>query len=191
MNKKIYIEAGANDGFFQSRSIHLENNAEYLGILIEPVQSCFLQCQKNRPNCLHYYCALVDFSYTDQDIEIHLHQQYNAMSTIIKSDKENYNNSIRVPAKTLDSILEENNITKIEYLFLDVEGYELNVLKGINFDKRHFASIEIECHYPLLNITKETEVWQHTQYLNQRGYHLSEQNNDDGHLKLIFTSLKE
>lgn len=186
MNKKIYIEAGANDGIFQSRSINLESNNLYLGIMIEPIISVFRSCIKNRPNCLHYNCALVDFNYPNQDIEINLHNLHSAMATITKAIDQQYVGTMRVPARTLDSILEENNITNIEYFFLDVEGYELNVLKGINFDKRHFNYIEIECHYTLLGIKKEDEIESHVNFLKLYNYVLTDTIENQGNIKLIF-----
>jgi len=186
MNKKIYIEAGANDGIFQSRSLSLKNKEEYLGILIEPVPEVFYACKKNRPECLHYNCALVDFDYPHTNTQINIHHMYYAMATLIKSPTESYVGEIVVPARTLDSILEENNISAIDYFFLDVEGYELNVLKGINFNKRFFTSIEVECHYNLLKIDREYEIQSHVDYLKRHNYYLSTIITDNGHPKLIF-----
>lgn len=45
------------------------------------------------------------------------------------------NNYIRVPATTLTAILNTQIITEIDLLSLDVEGYEYNVLKGLDFNK--------------------------------------------------------
>ena len=42
----------------------------------------------------------------------------------------NYNPLINVQAKTLNTILEEENITHIDFISLDIEGYELEVLQG-------------------------------------------------------------
>jgi hypothetical protein len=49
-------------------------------------------------------------------------------------------------AVTLNSILEKNNApTYIDLLSLDVEGYELEVLKGVDFNKYTFMLLVIEC----------------------------------------------
>ena len=40
-----------------------------------------------------------------------------------------------VKSRTLTSILDEFNVNSIDLFSLDVEGYELNVLKGLNFNK--------------------------------------------------------
>jgi FkbM family methyltransferase len=44
-------------------------------------------------------------------------------------------NGVEVPANTLNSILEENNIHQITVLDIDVEGHELQVCRGLNWEK--------------------------------------------------------
>lgn len=185
--KKIYIEAGANDGVFQSRSIHLSTNNDYYGILIEPIPEMYRSCLLNRRlNTKIYNCALVDFGYTETTIPINLHHIYTAMCSIIPHNTETYHRTINITARTLDSILEENNINHIDSFYLDVEGYEYNVLNGINFNKRIFNMIEIECHYNFLNLSKQAEEDKHVQYLEQYGYKLTSKNEQEGNTKLIF-----
>ena len=53
--------------------------------------------------------------------------------------------NIKVEAKTLNSILVEANAPKlIDLLSLDTEGYENEVLNGINHDKFKFKYILVE-----------------------------------------------
>lgn len=44
----------------------------------------------------------------------------------------------------LDSILEENNINKIDYLSIDTEGSELSVLQSIDLEKYYVKVISAE-----------------------------------------------
>jgi FkbM family methyltransferase len=185
-NKKIYIEAGANDGIFQSRSLHLQNNEAYHGILIEPIPLLYSHCIRHRSNTSVYNCALVDFDYTESDIPINIHNSFLAMCSILPHTSEVYSTTIKVPARTLDSILEENSISKIDSFYLDVEGYELNVLNGINFNKRLFKMIEVECHYNFLNIPEETEQSNIINLLQKYDYKLIDKNCQEGNTKLVF-----
>ena len=41
----------------------------------------------------------------------------------------------KVRTTTLNNILEKTNINRVDLLTIDVEGNELKVLKGLNFDK--------------------------------------------------------
>lgn len=186
-NKKIYIEAGAHNGIFQSRTLDLINNDEYFGILVEPVPSSYERCLQNRPNNTKIYkCALVGFDHIGSTIEIHPHFLHSSMTTLVKSSNQWYHEKRKVLARTLDSILEENNINDIEEFYLDVEGYELNVLKGIDFSKRKFNLIEIECHPNLINTSLKEEIDSYKKLLLPYGYKLIKQDNDGFNPRIIF-----
>lgn len=52
---------------------------------------------------------------------------------------------IKVPARTLTSILDEANASKIDFFSLDVEGFELNALQGLDFNKYRPEFMLVEC----------------------------------------------
>jgi FkbM family methyltransferase len=187
-NKKIYIEAGANDGIFQSRSLHLQNNHEYFGLLIEPHLETYNQCVINRDNgyAKIYNAALVSFNFQSPTIDLGIHCDYTAMNSIVKPPEESYPQTVSVPARTLQSILNENDIDLVEYFYLDVEGYEKNVLEGIDFNKTKFNFIELECHYPFIGLTEDEEINMYISFFDKIGYKLSEKIFGDGLPKLIF-----
>lgn len=54
---------------------------------------------------------------------------------------------IQVPTRTLTSILDECEVTEIDLFSLDVEGYELNVLKGLDFSKYRPKYMLIEARF--------------------------------------------
>jgi FkbM family methyltransferase len=192
-NKKIYIEAGAHDGVFQSRSIQFKNNNEYFGLLIEPHFETYKQCIINRDDgfCKIYNAALVSFDFESTEIQLGIHSEYTAMNSIVKPSNQNYVDTISVPARTLQSILDENNISIVENFYLDTEGYEKNVLNGIDFNKVLFYNIEVECHYPFLDMQLEEEIDMHESFFNNVNYKLSEKILGDGLPKLIFVPNKK
>ena len=147
---KVYIEAGANNGIFQSRSLGHVNDEEYFGILIEALPNVTEQCRRNREtkNCIVINSALVSFDYPDDTVEINLHRRHTAMASVRDLDKNEYPNKIRVKAATLTDILTNLKIDKVDAFYLDVEGYEFNVLDGINFDRINFRYILIETEFP-------------------------------------------
>jgi FkbM family methyltransferase len=55
---------------------------------------------------------------------------------------------IQVKTKIFKEVIEKENIKVIDYLSLDVEGHELNVLKGIDFDKVRINVLTIENNSP-------------------------------------------
>lgn len=188
MQKKIYIEAGANDGVDGSRGIQFKDNSEYMGILIEPHPVIFNYCSNSRKNdnTLLYNVALVSRDHKEPTIELQLHSSYHPMNSIKKSIGQTYNNSVTVQARTLQSILDENNISEVDYFYLDVEGYENEVLMGIDFNKTKFKHIEVECHAEFIGMSTEDEIKMHIEHLEKYNYKVVEKITNQGALKLIF-----
>jgi FkbM family methyltransferase len=188
MQKKIYIEAGANDGVNGSRGIQFKDNSEYMGILIEPHPVIFNYCLNSRKNdnTLLYNVALVSRNHKEPTIELQLHSLHHPMNSIKKSIGQAYNNSITVQARTLQSIVDENNISEVDYLYLDVEGYENEVLMGIDFNKTKFKYIEVECHAEFIGMSTEDEIKMHSDHLEKYNYKVIEKNTNEGSLKLVF-----
>lgn len=143
-NDGFYIECGANDGIQQSNTLTLEKEQNWTGLLIEPSINSFNECLKNRDinKNIILNCALVSTEYTDNiiygDFDGHLMSSINGI-------RRNNNNLNPTPAKKLSDILFENNISNIDFFSLDVEGFEYEVLKGIDFTQHlpKFILIEI------------------------------------------------
>ena len=160
-NNGTYIEVGANDGILQSNTYFYEKKKNWSGLLIEPIYKKFLQLKKNRSgkNFFANY-ALVSFNYKKKKILL----EYSDLmtTTISKKNEIDINNNITTGKKhlniyekekifsakttTLNSLLKKNNMPEvIDFFSLDVEGYELEVLKGINFNIYKFRYILVEC----------------------------------------------
>lgn len=53
----------------------------------------------------------------------------------ISNNIEDYTEIITVPALSFEDFVSRNKILKIDFLFLDCEGYDFEILKTINFEK--------------------------------------------------------
>ena len=154
-----FIELGANDGISQSNTYLLEAKHGWRGLLIEAVPHKFFQCKENRSQENSFACAAaVDFDYSERFVEM----QYSGLMSIGETstlDGESHSQDgvqflaqgeevvrFGAPARTMTSILDEVSAPeRIDFLSLDVEGAELSVLNGIDFDRYSFAFMLIEC----------------------------------------------
>ncbi len=152
----FFIEVGANDGLSQSNTRYFEQYKGWRGLLIEAIPDLADKCKKNRPKSIVENYALVGNDYPLDYIEIH----YCNLMSVIENDVVELNKhiqdgqklfpkektyTVKVPAITLSEMLEKHKISKIDLLSLDVEGFEANVLKGLDLEKYRpkFLLIEV------------------------------------------------
>jgi FkbM family methyltransferase len=134
----FFVEVGANDGVTQSNTCMLERFFGWRGLLVEPCIENLNKCKISRhPDNIFVYGALVSSNSIQTikgDFEANSNQVDYAslMNSINGTRKESKNKDIEVPAFTLSDIVHTNNISRIDFMSLDVEGYELEVLKGID-----------------------------------------------------------
>lgn len=156
-DKGFFIEIGANDGFSQSNTLWLEKDKGWEGLLIEAAPALYEQCRINRPKAKVFNCACVAEDYRGKTVKI----IYADLMSIVAGHKTKQGeahclNSARryceeqfefeASARTMTSILDECGVRNIDFLSLDVEGYELNVLRGLDLNKYHpdFILVEAE-----------------------------------------------
>jgi FkbM family methyltransferase len=177
---KYFIELGANDGVTQSNTLALEAYYGWRGLLIEPIEDTFLELERNRNSRRNTVlrAACVSSEYSEATVNLVFS---NLMSTAIGLDSDvgdplfhatsgarflRPGQQIRVetaPALTLTQALNSARAPKqIGLLSLDVEGAELEVLKGLNFEEFH-------CEWILLESRRVDRV---SQYLATHGFQL-------------------
>lgn len=78
-------------------------------------------------------------------------------------------NSVEIPLRTLDSILDEHKPAnkRLDFLNIDVEGFELEVLKGLSLDRYPPRVIAMEIHAAHVMEALHSET---AQYLRSKGY---------------------
>ena len=59
----------------------------------------------------------------------------------------------KIKSKTLDDILKENSLFKIDFLNIDIEGHELEVLRSLDFRKFNINTICVE----IINFNKQSK----------------------------------
>jgi FkbM family methyltransferase len=146
-----FIEIGASDGINLSNTYLLEKDYEWKGICIEPIPEKYNELLKNR-KCICENEPI--YSSSDIEIEFAICGKYDMYSGIYnhivhhKKTVDSEKKIIKLKTKTLTDILDKNNAPGfIDYLSIDTEGSELEILRGINFNKYQFGTIDIEHNY--------------------------------------------
>ena len=180
--KGYFVELGANNGVSQSNTKYFELFKKWSGVLIEAESNNFHLCKRYRARRTKVYnAACVSFSYPKDKVEMIFsnlmsialdgesdisNREGHAQDGVQFLDKGEVLHKFFAPARTLNSILlESDSPNRIDLLSLDVEGAELEVLKGIDHQLFRFKYMLIEVR----------DLQGMEAFLKERGYFLVEQ----------------
>ena len=161
----VFVEAGALDGLFMSNTKILEDLG-WDGLLIEPSYEACKKCVENRKATV-VRGALVSNNYKEDkiygDFWFDGTEGKGAWSSVNRN-RASSQKMVYVPAMTLSDVLRTFNVKKVDLLSLDVEGYELNALKGLDFN-------EFEVTYILVEVnTRDYDLEDVDELLRKHGY---------------------
>ena len=163
-SKGLFIEVGGNDGYGNDPTYYLERVLGWKGMIVEPLP-IYKLCKKNRPGSTVYNCATSSFENKEATLSF---IDCNAMSFVAGSleaaeeqkwisDGERTQHikarKITVPVKPVQALIDEyqkyqTERRDIDLFVADVEGYELNVLRGLDFTKNSPRFILLEINTP-------------------------------------------
>jgi len=148
----FFVEFGATNGIDLSNTYLLEKEFSWTGILAEPAKVWETQLKANRSNTIiETLCvwkdsnSRLDFNETDAP----------ELSTVdIYSDKDGHRNTrsagkkYEVQTISLNDLLIKHRAPKyIDYLSIDTEGSEYEILQAFNFNEFSFGIITVEHNY--------------------------------------------
>jgi FkbM family methyltransferase len=156
----VFVEAGAHDGLTQSNTALLEFSRGWTGLLVEPIPELAARCRINRPASEVEQAALVPPDHAAGMIRM----TYCNRSSIVaggrgsaeadaawldtcrrlpdQRDVETY--EIEVPACTLSSLLDQHGFTHLDFMSLDLEGFEAPALRGLDLRRHRPALLLVE-----------------------------------------------
>jgi len=155
---RVFFEIGGNDGVTLSNTYYLETNQDWKGVSVEPLPRAYAELEKNR-QCITVNGCITEYDGTTSFLEISggpemlsgIPEKYDArhVRRVRKNLKRQNATSqeINVSCYRLDTVLQQHSIDHIDYLSIDTEGGELDILKSIDLSTTPIKMISIENNY--------------------------------------------
>ncbi len=153
-----FVDIGAYDGVHLSNTYFFEKELNWTGICFEPIPSVFEKLTLNRTcSCIQ---GCVSNKKGTRDF-LHIKGYGEMLSGIVQNYSKEHRKRIgyefttnddskellRVKCFLLNDTLAEQGISHIDFLSLDTEGGELDILKSIDFSEITIDVISVEDNY--------------------------------------------
>ncbi len=155
----VFLEVGALNGFSESNTYYLEKFHGWSGTLVEPVPHFFSECVKRRKKSKVFNCALVANDYSQSTVNMVFAERMSTVKGAMSAELESIHlekaskggaecYEFEAAARTLTSVLKEAGTAEIDFFSLDVEGFEIQVLNGLDMNLFRPHWILVECLTP-------------------------------------------
>jgi FkbM family methyltransferase len=150
-NGGFFVEFGATDGIKFSNTYLLEKSFDWNGILAEPGKNWHRSLKSNRTAHIETMCVWT----TSGEILEFNETEIGELSTLEMFSSGDMHSKERISGKrykvetiSLEDLLDQFDAPKlIDYLSVDTEGSEFQILNRFNFDKYRFGFISCEHNY--------------------------------------------
>ena len=179
-NKKegFFVDIGAWDGLTSSNTFLLETQYSWKGICVEANPRMQVVLQQNRPQSIHEIAAV--YSSTGEYVTFDIANNCEAFSGIVnhldrwKDLVDENKTTVRVQTITFTDLLSKHSAPSfIDYLSLDTEGSELEILRSLDHTLYQFGLIDVEHNFVE---PRRTEL---RLFLEHNGYIFLEENQFD------------
>ncbi len=159
----FFVEVGANDPRNSSQTWFLEQKG-WKGILVEPLSRFLEPLKSARPNSTVFQVACGAPGHPPTaDLHVGESSEHSSLRPNAVDADTRYVKKETVRVLTLDEVLSEAGGARPDFVSIDVEGFQLEVLKGFDLGRHRPALLFVEDH--LLN-------WKTHRHITGRGYRL-------------------
>ncbi len=126
--RAIIFDVGANMGNYSKKIINLFQGNRFSIYAFEPSQKMFLELKRNLGEREELHYNNIGLGRSASVNKLYKNENLSGLSSIYKRKLDHYNIAMddfeEIKIISLDEYCEANNIDKIDYLKLDVEGHE-------------------------------------------------------------------
>lgn len=147
-----FVEFGASDGVMSSNTLMLERHFGWTGILAEPHPQTSAQLRRNRACFVSSKCVTaksgewVDFAMVAADPHLSTVARYAGSDG--HAQKRSGAATVQVETLSLLDLLQEADAPDvIDYLSIDTEGSEYDILQAFDFSRYWISLISVEHNY--------------------------------------------
>jgi len=151
----FFVDIGANDGISFSNTYYFEKNLNWSGLAFEPHPDVYRRLASVRT------CTTINAGVGPHNAILKF-SCVNAGAAMLSGFTDTFNNSHRrrcqrevrkagttireidVPTVKLSAVMAEQQRSVIDYLSLDTEGGEFEILRSIDFDQLHVRCLSVE-----------------------------------------------
>ena len=138
----IFFDIGANHPIIHNNTYLFEKNG-WSGFAFEPVSKAKDLWEKYRKTRFFPYAV----SSKTEKLKFDIYHLYDIPQTSFVNRKENHSQlykTIEVDGISIKDFCKKENISHIDFMSIDVEGHDLEVLEGIDFKKININVLTIE-----------------------------------------------
>lgn len=168
--KGYFVEVGANEPRVRSQTWHLEQSG-WSGLLIEPQPQLARELRAMRmAKVFAVACSAPENA--GRMLPLHVAGPLSSLDRAGMAPGATPEAVIEVPIRTLDSVLEEAQAPeRFDFLSIDVEGHEIEVLRGFDIARWRPRLILLEDH--VADLSKHS-------FLNRAGYRIVRRYENNG-----------
>lgn len=147
----VFVDVGAYDGVTISNSCFFEREMGWTGLCVEPIPDVFKELVANRPGSI---CENVCVSNVEGELEFARVEGVEALSGIADRMDRRHRRRIkseggrvemmRLPSLRLQTLLDRHGIDRIDFLSIDTEGAELDVIRSLDFERTCVNAVCVE-----------------------------------------------
>ena len=142
----FFIEAGAHDGESDSTTLHFELEHGWTGLLVEPMPISFAELvSKNRRAWAVQTCLSTKKS--PEIVNFSLSSTSSKTSSGITEGNSSQSDTVQMQCLPLYSLLLALGNPTVDFLSLDIEGAEYQVLKTIPWESVDIRAISVETKF--------------------------------------------